>query len=221
VNIVQLVDRVERELAEFYAFAPAARASGHLVTKAELHRSLGDPVKEKPEWHARAGVWLSEPSHDEDVFIGLHLDDALKAQLESHDPTVALDAANLDAFCVLVEEVSHFHLILNRALATHPVTRLELEWQGEVDKLVVASRTLERQSGDPHVLPLARALYDLSSIDAHADAELYWQATKYAARFWFDALRAGLESPEDARPTLRAAYEAQWDSKQTTWKKSA
>jgi hypothetical protein len=130
------------------------------------------------------------------------------------DPRAALTDANLDAFCVLVEEISHFHLILNRAQAGLEVTKLELEWQGEVDKLLVSGLFLERQSGQSYLLPLARKLYDLAAVTA-VDDQLYEEATKYAARFWFQLAKDAdlrLDSPR-LRDRLRQAYRCGWTDK--------
>ena len=84
-----------------------------------------------------------------------------------------------------------------------------------MDKLLLAALFLQRQCGDAHLLPLARRLYDGARIIAE-DHELYWQATRYAARFWF-----ALAQPDaGARPftrslcsLLRLQYERPWAAK--------
>jgi hypothetical protein len=204
---------VERQLAAFYGFPIASAAAGHLISRDDLRACLGDDAGQHPGWGARGGVWLLNTDAADDVFIGIHIDEEVAERLAQADPLAQLDNRNLDPFCVLVEEVSHFHLILNRAQAARTVTRLELEWQAEIDKLLICAQTLERQSGDPHLLPLARVLYDHATIDAE-DSELYWEATKHAARFWFEALRADEDLTLDAvRPTLREVYRTSWPRK--------
>ncbi len=213
--LVDVAGAVEEELAGYYGFPLLAGASSHFVTKAELKAALGDAAEAQPEWTARGGVWLvnSEAHADEDVFVGITIAPEIAMTLEAHNPLAGLDNDNLDAFCVLVEEVSHFHLILNRIAAQKPVTRTELELQGELDKLLVCARLLKKQSGDHHVLPLARMLYDLAEIVTSGEGreEAYRAATKYAARFWF-----GSESgPDDAlvRLRLQAIYRTSWAGK--------
>jgi hypothetical protein len=132
-------------------------------------------------------------------------------ELAKASPLAGLDNVNLDAFCILVEELSHFHLLLNRVDAGRPVTRSELELQGELDKLLICARLLKRQSGDYHVVALARTLYDRAEIVA-ADPEPYVQATKYAARFWFAASEDGPDDPQ-VKERLRALYNADWTEK--------
>lgn len=177
-----IVATVERELAEVYAFTPKANAIDHLVDRPTLHMTLGDDAKTKPEWDARGGVWIAGGA--EDLFIGIHIDGVVSAHLAAHDPLARLANHNLDAFCVVVEEVSHFHMILNRV--GRGVSKLELECQGELDKLLVAARLLERQCGRPHLTALARLLFDHAQVVAE-DASLYEAATRYAARWWYAA----------------------------------
>lgn len=205
-RVPTIVAEVEQRLAEFYGFARAADAADHLVTRDELKETLGDLVTTLPEFDSRAGVFVMENTDDKsDLYIGIHLDEAICAQLEAADPTERLDDGNLDAFCVLVEEISHFHLILNRVAKEFPVSKLELEWQGEIDKLLVSALTLKEQAGDLHLEALARKLYDTAVITS-ADTRLYWEATKYAARFWREATRAGEDIGPRVRELLRAGY---------------
>jgi hypothetical protein len=213
--LAQIVTKIERELASFYDFEVASPAAEHLVSKDELVRSLGSKAAQQPEWGARGAVWVVDPARaerDDDVFIGVHIASEVAGALAASDPTARLADANLDAYCVVIEEVSHFHLILNRALAERGVSRLELEYQGEIDKMLVCALTLERQSGDAHLLPLARRLFDAATIVAD-DHELYWEATRHAARFWYQALRDGAKLDEGLRETLRAAYRRSWADK--------
>ncbi len=176
----EIVASVERELATVYAFAPVAAATDHLIQRDDIHKTLGDTAKEQPEWHARGGVWLS--GDESDLFIGIHIDDAVTEHLTEHCPLTRLASHNLDAFCVVVEEVSHFHMILNRV--GRGVSKLELECQGEIDKLLVAARLLERQCGRPHLTALARVLFDEAHV-VGADTATYEAATRYAARWWY------------------------------------
>lgn len=211
-SVVRIIDYVESRLAEFYGFALLARAKDHLATKADLRASLGQAVAALPEFRARAGVFLQEPGQSGDLFIGVHYDDAILARLDQKNPLDRLDDQNLDAFCVLVEELSHFHLILNRMDRNQGVSKLELEWQGEVDKLLVSAVTLEDQAGDLHLSPLARKLFDQATITAE-DQELYWQAHRQAARLWFAVAQKAEGLTPRLREILRQSYHAPWADK--------
>jgi hypothetical protein len=207
--LASLMTAVEDELSAYYGFPLLAASAGHLITREDLRAALGERAEQTPEWQARAGVWVVPDA--EQAFVGITLDAPLTDALAARDPRAGLANDNLDAFCILIEELSHFHLLLNRMTAGRPVTRSELEMQGELDKLLICARTLKRQSGDYHVVELARTLYDTAKITA-ADAEPYIQATKLAARFWF---RRAEDSPDAAavRASLQALYEADWAEK--------
>ncbi len=211
-SVTRIIDYVERRLAEYYGFALLARASDHLATKADLAASLGEGVAALPEFRARAGVFLKEPGSTGELFIGVHYDDEVLARLDQADPLRRLDDRNLDAFCVLIEELSHFHLILNRMQRSQGVSKLELEWQGEVDKLLVSAVTLESQAGHLHLSPLARKLFDEARITG-ADEELYWQAHRQAARLWFAVAQRAEGLTPRLREILRQSYHAPWADK--------
>lgn len=231
-QLQDVVSDVERLLASFYAFDPLSSAVSHLVSREQLKHSLGDQVTSLREYQARAGVFLFEPSRHQanggveaagepgELFIGIHFDDSIKSIVEAADPRQCLEEKNLDAFCVLVEEISHFHLILNRAEHGLGVSKLELEWQGEVDKLLICAKTLEAQVGDPHLEVLTRKLFDVATIESDANYDLYWQATRYAARFWFEAVRKFGRLSEELRETLKRTYEASWTQKLAHMEKS-
>jgi hypothetical protein len=213
--LAEVVGDVERRLSDFYGFAPTAPAALHVLSSAELGQSLAarDAAASMPEAEGRAGVFVTSPSTaDDDLFIGIHFDDSISARLAADGPLVRLSDANLDAYCVVVEEVSHFHLILNRALAARTVSRLELEWQGEIDKLLLAATLLSEQAGHCHLEPLARRLFDEATITA-VDAPHYWEATRLAARFWRSATRQTSRVTSELRDTLRASYYADWERK--------
>ncbi len=218
--VLSLIDYVERQLAEFYGFALLARAKDHLATKAELTASLGEGVARLPEFRARAGVFLQEPGQGGDLFIGVHYDESILSRLDQKNPLDRLDDQNLDAFCILIEELSHFHLILNRIDRGQGVSKLELEWQGEVDKLLVSAVTLEGQAGDLHLSPLARKLFDQAHITGE-DQELYWQAHRQAARLWFSVAQKAEGLTPRLREILRQSYYAPWAEKPARFDKVA
>ena len=64
--------------------------------------------------------------------------DALEMRVELPSPALADGSAlSLDLVCQVVEGVSHFLLLAERARRELPTTQLELELQAEVDKLVL------------------------------------------------------------------------------------
>lgn len=78
--------------------------------------------------------------------------DGLELALEL--PAAAMqdgEALDLDRMCQIVEGVSHFVLVAERARCDLPTTQLELELQAEIDKLVVlADLDPDADAIDPH-----------------------------------------------------------------------
>jgi len=170
----QIIQDIETLLATAYGFDPLVSASDHLVGNAEL-QSMNIDV------HRRAAVIFDDSNTE--LFIGLYLDGSISDQLSAKDPSRSLGTDNLDALCVLAEEVSHFHLILQRKFHSLSTHRVELEWQAEVDKLLVSSQFLYRQHGNPHLKQLRQYLYDIG-VSHVCDDQEYKKANDLAARFW-------------------------------------
>lgn len=95
------------------------------------------------------------------------------------------NAANDDGYLQLVEGVSHFVYLAERARTNLPATRLELELQAEVDKFVVlagASAALTRRrarSLHERLYARVRFLHDAGT----EDGDRYRLANELAARF--------------------------------------
>jgi hypothetical protein len=208
--IRSLVSEIENELVQYYLFARQTTVADHLIARNDVKRFLGDEATKLKEWEARAAVWLEHSP--EELFIGIHIQEDLLAALQESDPREKLCDENLDAFTTVVEEVSHFHLILNRMSNDRTVTKTELESQGEIDKLLLSALYLQRQHGDPHILHLARKLFDEAQIISE-DYETYWQATKHAARFWFHVGHTEKQLTASVREALRGHYHASWREK--------
>ena len=164
-----------------------------------------------------SSVLVQKDSEKDELFIGIYLSPNVVELLSNDCPIERLSNQNLNAYTVLVEELSHFHLIIQRGLSKLPISQLELEWQGEVDKLLFSAIRLRHQCGEAHYLHLARKLYDEAKIIAE-DTERYWEATRYAARLWYDLIthQDGIDDPGNSkvlRAILGELYELPWQSK--------
>lgn len=213
-SLAFVIRSIEDRLSRYYHFSLLAGAESHLVSKEELYNALGQEATKQPEWNSRGGIWmLGDDSNPDHLFIGLHINDDVAGVLSKYNPIIKLSNTNLDAFCVLVEEISHFHLIANRASQNLQVSKIELEWQGEIDKLLISAMLLEEQSGDPHVLQLARCLFDEASITSDHDFKRYEEASRYAAQFWFNFGHNTHFLNGRIRKILIRAYRASWQQK--------
>ena len=210
-SFTALLEQIEATLRQFYDFSNDHSCVANLISSEELE------MTDTPALSQRGNVLVMNQGGEE-LFVGLHYGDRVIQNAVENDPFAKLDAGNLDTFCVLVEEVSHFHLIINRALSQRQVSQLELEWQGEMDKLLLSSTLLRQQHGDAHLLPLARKLFDQARIVSLGPSNRYWEATKHAAKFWYDFIsyEDGHDDPynsENLRQILRQAYLCDWQGK--------
>lgn len=96
---------------------------------------------------AREELLVSQ--RDGEVELALFVDERALANLEANDPRRRLDGDNLQDFLLAVEGVSHFVYFVWRARHERPVSALELELQGEIDKYVTCLLTLMPQVGRP------------------------------------------------------------------------
>ncbi|MBM4251250.1 MAG: hypothetical protein FJ146_04725 [Deltaproteobacteria bacterium] len=205
--IGRIVDQIEIELSKYYGFLPLARASHHVISDGWVEAAIKGELLRLDHPAARGSVYVASDLGSDEIYIGIHLSDSICHPLRMQDPLANLTDTNLDEFCVIVEEVSHFHLIANRTMVGRSVSRLELEFQAEIDKVIVAATFLLNQVGDSHLRPLVNKLFDQSRIIAEGQ-EHYWEASKFAARFWYQHLRRTELLTDSLQTLLRRHYDA-------------
>ncbi len=203
---------IEEELASVYGFLIEVSARDCLVDSDIAIATAGEN---------RAALLLRQSPNQEEVQLGLYFRPELMATLESLDPFKKLDSENLDAFCVAVEEVSHFHLVSNRAQINQGVSLVELEWQGEIDKWLLAVSILQKQTGNPHLPQLTRLIFDGSICYTTRDQQLYEDAHRLAARYCYKLLPQLQHQPLKKRAgklkeACRITYSQHWAGKLKT-----
>jgi hypothetical protein len=168
-----LVD-VQRRLEALYALERQAPVTEFLI-----------PAEEAASYPGGGSRTLVTQKGD-DVSLGVVLEDSVRAQLAAADPRVQLGGHNLDPFCVLAEEVSHFVYLAFCASAARQVTQLELELQGEVDKYLSSVFLLSLQN-EGAVSPRLRELlfrhYRLAGHVTDEGRERYRAANELAYRY--------------------------------------
>src|SRR5438309_1475329 len=107
-----LIGFIEHELQRFYDLRCELKAADFLLSRQALDLLLPRTGTDSsnPFTHERASLWLVKEA-DEELFLGLYFHDELLAAITAAPPLTHLNEQNLDAFCAVVEEVSHFHLI--------------------------------------------------------------------------------------------------------------
>jgi hypothetical protein len=210
LKAADIIGRIETALSYFYGFDLQTRAVDHLVSEDEISMHTG------LESNPRGSVLVLNPAPDE-LYIGLFLGSDILARVVDRNPINTLSNENLDAFCVIIEELSHFHLILNRALLGQEVTQLELEWQAEVDKILVCASLLKNQVGKAHYPHLMTKILHTATY-ATGNLDRYLEANAFAAKFWKHSLNylSEREDPiisRDLRKVLRRLYRNSWNEK--------
>ena len=122
----------------------------------------------------------------DEVGVSLYLDAALLQRLTRADPLLHLHAGNVGDWWTALEGVSHFLYLAWNAGHDRPVSLLELELQGEVDKYVASYWLLRRQFPGHFPAELHRVLFARTRVDPRigaARAALYREASRYAEKF--------------------------------------
>jgi hypothetical protein len=165
---------VQRRLEALYALEAEEPVTDYLVTEGAASALPG------------GGSRTLVAQHGDEVSVGVVLAASVGVGLARSDPREGLDTWNLGPFTTLTEEVSHFLYVLARARRDRPVTQLELELQGEVDKYLVllCLRGLEHEgalSGRLRQLLFVR--YELQQGLSRERQERYHEASRLANRY--------------------------------------
>jgi len=128
-NILALVNQVQETLEAVYQIrAPDVR--DFLVDTNGLAALGGGDLRPADEW-----VLVAES--EDGLDLAVYIEEGRLSELgDAQDLGEAADLA-LPALASVVEGVSHFLLLIERARREEPVTMLELEAQAEVDKYLV------------------------------------------------------------------------------------
>ena len=129
----EAIQKIDRALKTLYNLELPHAAENFLVEKEpKLQSSVRNRdlngmllIRELPKGGITLGIYLNEPVRE----------------VLSDFPTWEESNWNLrqmNAFTIAAEEVSHFHYLLSRTIQRRPVSQLELEMQGEVDKFLLA-----------------------------------------------------------------------------------
>jgi hypothetical protein len=133
-------------------------------------------------------------------------DDGEAVEMALRVPGAAPEAGANDVWLQLLEGVSHFVYLAERARTGLPATQLELELQAEVDKFVFLA--LDADGEHPDVVSLHRLIFEQATFldpPGTEAGERYRLANQLAARL---AARVSGRARGDARALLRRFYRA-------------
>lgn len=178
---MRLLDELQGMLQQTYDLAGEHRVSDFLTGNPALVEALGIMPGT-----AGAGEQVLVSQQDADcVDLAVYIAPEVLERLGESDPLEALHDGNLADFLMALEGVSHFVYLAWNAALDKPVTRLELELQGEVDKFVLTALVLAtRQGRAPDALHhgLFRRCRLEPSLDDESRAR-YQAASRYAETY--------------------------------------
>lgn len=178
---------VETFLTSYYETKILSHVGDHLLDRNDLQDLIATNPAEKSQKNSLASTWFIQDA--DQLWAGVFFDPMVVARLEKNSPLLEINSKNLNDFLIVAEEISHFHFVLNRFDRMLPVSKMEIEMQGEIDKLVVCSYLLLKQSGKDHIEQLFSLLFDSSKIYA-PDAALYENSSRHAAMAFLKALKS-------------------------------
>lgn len=172
--VADLALHVQRRIESLYALEEHAPVTAFLIAEEDARHYPG------------GGSRTLVTQDGDDLSVGVVFDASVHSGLSAADPRRRLDHRNLGPFCTLTEEVSHFVYLMSRARAARPVTRLEMELQGEVDKYLTSVLLISLQN-EGAVSPRLRELlfrhYRLAQGMSPETAERYRTASDLAFRY--------------------------------------
>ena len=194
--IVENIAVIESLLTQFYGFE-IAHCAANFIIDAKQKKLLEQSGLARTTGRAQTLVC----SNDDDLELAVYFNDDIISRLQEENPQKDLSLNNIDVFCAVVEEISHFHLLINRASYQQTISLLELELQAEVDKLLICAQVLWQQTERAHYAPLARVLFDLARFST--DEPRYQRANHLAGEFCFRLIE---QLPEHCPPMAVTEY---------------
>jgi hypothetical protein len=122
---------IQAQLQDYYDLKLNHRVDDFLISD----RYLADSLEGRPNpRNTDEKILVLEES--DGLCISLFLAEELLESLDENNPFDQLNSSNLNAYCTVLEGVSHFIYLCFNASHDRPVSRLEIELQAEVDKFV-------------------------------------------------------------------------------------
>jgi len=206
-----MLETLQQHLSDIYQVDGGYDVRDFLITDPELAQGLSQGAM-----LANTDETLLFAEDEEGLSLSLFLDSDMLDRLESANPLDRLHAHQLDDLWKVLEGISHFNCVVWKALQDRPVSLLELELQGEIDKFVSTTLLAIGQSETEILNRLHGMLFDdVSYRDDLDDAGLdrYRAANDYAARFCRHLHKRLLDDGALAIDTLRRFYRLQFREK--------
>jgi len=179
-----LLKRIQQQFEKIYYLPQDLSIENFLINQEMLER-----LKERQHTLSsslnRKGLMLLFPEGDE-LRLAVYLHDQVIDNLNTHNPFLGLNDKNIHAFCIMVEEVSHFLYTTWKARHGIQITKLELELQAEVDKFIICTLYCLNHEARINSLSLKEFLFETFSLEKDLPLESknrYSTATKLALHY--------------------------------------
>ncbi len=203
----QTIKYIENILKDQYSLEFGVSAHDFLMPYSKIYFDKHDLES------SQAQLVIEQSQEPKELFVGIYFPESLQKIINLHRPESALTTDNINAFCAIIEEVSHFYLIHFRAAQSRPTSQIELECQGEIDKFLIAAQTLKAQTGKHHFEQLREQLF--FNFKWSTDLQYYRHANRSA--FNLLELVCGKQGKKifslQSKKILREFYRMNWQDK--------
>jgi hypothetical protein len=199
-----MLEQLQQQLSDIYQVGRSHDVRDYLITDPVLAKVLGQDAMLRS-----TDETLLVSEDDDGLALSLFLNAEMLARLESANPLDRLRADLLDDLWKVLEGVSHFNCVVWKATQERPVSLLELELQGEIDKFVSTSLLALDQADSDLLNRLHGWLF--ANVRFHDELddeqrERYQSANDYAARFCHRLQKQLIDDDELALSELRRFY---------------
>ncbi|OGP14526.1 MAG: hypothetical protein A3I75_00780 [Deltaproteobacteria bacterium RIFCSPLOWO2_02_FULL_50_16] len=137
-----IVNQIQQQIEDFYRIRSGIHIEDFMLTIEALKKIYPSLDNKEPVPKELTLISFENNTH----YIGLFVDPLVLRCLEEKNPMRQLDKSNFENFLTVVEGVSHFVYLYQRALIRRPATELELEIQAEVDKYLLCLLYLNQKN---------------------------------------------------------------------------
>jgi hypothetical protein len=192
-NLYSAVRSAELFLAKLYGFELDLKCED-FITK--IDENLGPHgrvlVSQQP---ASSG---QEYQSNTELQLGIEFGAELVQNLWKKDNSHVSQSLSISSMAIVIEEVSHFHLLTHAAFTQNPVSLLELEILGEIDRFV----SLLYWNSWNNIFPLSKSWTNISQLCEELFGGIRFQ--KQTDPIYFQAETSAFKH-------LKSAFECIWD----------
>jgi len=179
-----LLTTVQEQFEKIYQLPQYLSIEDFLINQETLEKLKGMQSKHLTTPNLK-GLMLLLPEEDE-LSLAIYLNDQVMKNLYKYSPSQGLNEKNINDFCIMAEEVSHFLYVTWKAQHSIQITNLELELQAEVDKFIICTFYCSNCEDRFNRLPLKELLFETFSLEKNLSKESksrYYTASKLALHY--------------------------------------